>query len=65
MLGFLLFAAALHIDLGNLAGRKTLIAILATVGVVLTTLIVGFLSWLVLDLMGVPARLLYCCLLGS
>lgn len=39
MLGFLLFAGALHIDLGDLSSRKTLIAVLATVGVVLTTLI--------------------------
>src|SRR5437016_4020642 len=39
MLGFLLFAGALHIDLGDLASRKTLITILATVGVIVTTLI--------------------------
>jgi CPA1 family monovalent cation:H+ antiporter len=65
MLGFLLFAGALHIDLGDLASRRTLIAILATVGVILTTLIVGTLSWGMLNLAGIPARLLYCMMFGA
>jgi CPA1 family monovalent cation:H+ antiporter len=65
MLGFLLFAGALHIDLGDLSSRKALIAVLATVGVLLTTLIVGLLAWLALDRLGVPARLLYCFLFGA
>jgi CPA1 family monovalent cation:H+ antiporter len=65
MLGFLLFAGALHINLGDLASRKTLIAILATAGVVLTTLIVGLLTWLALTAAGVPARLLYCLMFGA
>ena len=65
MLGFLLFAGALHIDLDDLASRKVLIAVLATVGVVLTTLIVGLCTWLVLSGLGVPARLLYCFMFGA
>jgi len=65
MLGFLLFAGALHIDLDDLSSRKTLIAVLATVGVILTTLIVGLLAWLVLNLLGVQARPLYCFLFGA
>lgn len=65
MLGFLLFAGALHIELGDLSSRKTLIAVLATASVVLTTLIVGFLAWLALDLVGVQARLLYCLMFGA
>jgi Na+:H+ antiporter len=44
MLGFLLFAGALRIDLADLASRKGLIAVLATFGVILTTLIVGLLA---------------------
>lgn len=65
MLGFLLFAGALHIDLADLSSRKTLIAVLATVGVVLTTLIVGLLAWLTLSLVGVQARPLYCLMFGA
>ena len=37
MLGFLLFAGALHIDLGDLSDHKWPIAVLATFGVVLST----------------------------
>ena len=65
MLGFLLFAGAMHIDLSDLASRKVLIAVLATVGVLLTTLIVGSLTWIVLNLLGVETRLLYCYMFGS
>ena len=41
MLGFLHFAGALHIVLGDLARNRWPIAILATLGVLLSTLIVG------------------------
>jgi CPA1 family monovalent cation:H+ antiporter len=65
MLGFLLFAGALHVDLGDLASRRTLVAVLATAGVILTTLIVGLLCWLLLSFAGLPARLLYCLMFGA
>ena len=65
LLGFLLFAGALHINLDDLASRKYLVAILATVGVVLTTLIVGLLAWLALGLLGLEGRLLYCFMFGA
>ena len=41
MLAFLLFAGALHVDIGQLKGQGPVIGLLATVGVVFTTLIVG------------------------
>jgi CPA1 family monovalent cation:H+ antiporter len=65
MLGFLLFAGALHIDLDDLARQKTVIAILATVGVVLSTLIVGGLAWCLFAVLGVPIRPEYCLLFGA
>jgi CPA1 family monovalent cation:H+ antiporter len=65
MLAFLLFAGALHIELSDLASRKALIAVLATAGVVATTLIVGGLAWLILNALGLPARLLYCLMFGA
>lgn len=45
MLCFLLFAGALHINLDELLERKLAISTLATVGVLLSTTIVGFLTW--------------------
>ncbi len=65
LLGFLLFAGALHIDLADLASRGLLIGVLATVGVLLTTVIVGFGSYAVLAAAGVEARLLYCLMFGA
>jgi CPA1 family monovalent cation:H+ antiporter len=65
MLGFLLFAGALHIDLNDLAGRGLSIALLATVGVLLSTAIVGVLTWGLLAGLGIPVRLLYCLLFGA
>ena len=49
MLGFLLFAGALHVDLADLSSRKLVITALATFGVVLSTGIVCALTWCVLS----------------
>ena len=47
MLSFLLFAGALHVDLSALAARKWAIAIMATLGVMITTVLVAGAMWLV------------------
>ena len=52
MLSFLLFAGALHVDLGDLLNRKWSIGVLATVGVVLSTFLVGTLFWLMVGAFG-------------
>jgi CPA1 family monovalent cation:H+ antiporter len=65
MLGFLLFAGALHINLGDLARQKVTITVLATAGVLVSTLIVGGLTWGMLHLLGVPVRTVYCLLFGA
>ena len=65
MLGFLLFAGALHVDLGELSRHKWPIAVLATFGVLLSTAIVGGLVWCLLALLGIPQRLIDCLLFGA
>ncbi len=65
MLAFLLFAGALHIDLGDLARHKEPIAVLATVGVLLSTLIIGVLMWGVFALLGFNLRFIDCLLFGA
>ena len=65
MLGFLLFAGALHVDLGDLARHRWPIAALSTLGVVLSTTIVGALTWETLALIGLPLRFLDCLLFGA
>jgi CPA1 family monovalent cation:H+ antiporter len=65
MLGFLLFAGALHINLNDLARRKWTISSLATIGILLSTFIVGGLTWLVLDWLGLHTPFLICLLFGA
>ncbi len=65
MLSFLLFAGALHINLEDLLKLKWVIASLASVGVVLSTLMVGSAVWLLLELIGASLPYLYCLLFGA
>ena len=66
MLSFLLFAGALHVDLSELASRKWAIGLLASVGVIASTLIIGGSAWLLFDgLLGLNVPLLYWMLLGA
>lgn len=65
MLSFLLFAGALHVNLNDLARQKWLILILATVGVVSSTFIVGSLTWLVLKALGLGIPFIYALLFGA
>lgn len=65
MLSLLLFAGALHVDLDELASRKWTIGSLATVGVLLSTAIVGFGSYALLDAFGLPVPLAWCLVFGA
>jgi CPA1 family monovalent cation:H+ antiporter len=65
MLSFLLFAGALHVNINDLRQQFRIILGLATAGVVLSTLIVGFLSWGGLNLLGFNISYIYCLLFGA
>ncbi len=65
MLSVLLFAGALHVDLGALAEQKLEITLLATFGIVLSTLIVGGLTWLVAGWLGLGLPFVLCLLFGA
>jgi len=65
MLGFLLFAGALHIDLGDLLDQKWVVTFLATVGVLLSTTAIGGTAYLVFGALGLDVPLLYCLLFGA
>ena len=65
MLSFLLFAGALHINLGDLAKQKWAISSLATVGILTSTFLVGGASYYVLDMFGIHLDFIYCLLFGS
>ncbi|MEZ6058179.1 MAG: sodium:proton antiporter [Planctomycetaceae bacterium] len=65
MLGFLLFAGALHVNLGDLTEHRWVIGTLASVGVVISTILIGCLAWGVFQLIGIEIRFLYCLLFGA
>ena len=65
MLSFLLFAGALHINLNELLNKQWVVGILASVGVVTSTFIVGVASWLILGWFGLQMPFIYCLLFGS
>ncbi len=65
MLGFLLFAGALHVDLEYFVRAKGTIATLATVGLLMSTFLVGWLSWLVFNSLGLEISFLACLVFGS
>lgn len=65
MLSYLLFAGALHVNLGDLASQKRIIAILATVGVIFSTFVTGTGCWLLLKVLGINPDYIYCLLFGA
>ena len=65
MLGFLLFAGSLHVDLDDLRQHRLVVATLATVGVLVSTVLVGLLTWLLLGALGIALPLIHCLLFGA
>ncbi len=65
MLSFLLFAGALHVNLQDLARQKWVILLLATIGVLISTFIIGLGSWYLLGWLGIDLALKWCLLFGA
>lgn len=65
MLSFLLFASALHINLDDLMKQKWPILLLASLGVLLSTFIVGAGAWYILAALGIEMPFIYCLLFGA
>ncbi len=65
ILSLLLFAGALHIKIKDLNKEKFSVLAFATVGVVMSTFIIGGLLFYALQLIGHPIELVYCMLFGA
>lgn len=65
MLSFLLFAAAIHIDLKKLRSERMAIITFSTIGVLISTLVVAALLYLTTYLFGLSVNFLYCLLFGA
>ncbi len=65
MLCFLLFAGALHVNLDDLKEQRRVIGIMASIGVIISTTIIGFGTWWMLGVFGLEFRLIDCLLFGA
>ncbi len=65
MLSALLFAGALHVHLEELKKQKWIVAVLASIGVISSTFMIGFASFYIFAWLGLDIPLIYCLLFGS
>jgi len=65
MLCYLLFAGSLHIDLADLAQQKRIIGLMATMGVVISTFLIGTGIWFLIGLFGLEVPYIHCLLFGA
>ncbi len=65
LLSFLLFAGSLTIDFNQLKSHAKLISIVTLFGVIISTIIVGYIINLILSALGSPLPLIYCFLFGA
>ncbi|WP_273211127.1 cation:proton antiporter [Runella zeae] len=65
MLNFLLFAGAIHIRLKDLKEQRAPIIVFSTVSVIISTVIVGFLSYYILHFFHLDVPLIQCLVFGA
>lgn len=65
LLSFLLFAGAFHVDVSGLKSQKMPVLLLSTLGVILSTAIVGVCLQFFLYLLGINVSLLWCLVFGA
>ena len=65
VLGLLLFAGSLHLEIADIVSEKWLILALSTLGVLLSTAIVGFGFFVATQALGIAVPLLHCLLFGA
>ncbi len=65
MLNFLLFAGGIHINLDDLKEQFRPVLIFSTLGVVISTFVVGFGMFYLLPFLGIHLPFIYCLLFGS
>lgn len=65
MLSFLLFAGALHVNINDLSEQKWVIGTLATIGVIISTFIIGTTVYYMLQWLNIPVAYKFCLVFGA
>ena len=65
MLSFLLFAAAIHIDIKKLRNERMSIITFSTIGILISTFTVGALLYVTTSIFGLKVNFLYCLIFGA
>lgn len=65
MLNFLLFAGGIHVNINDLKEQKGPVMIYSTLGVIISTFVVGYAVYFILPLVGIELSLIYCLLFGA
>lgn len=65
VLTFMLFSGALNIDFRKLSSQRGSVLVLAIVGVLISTTVIGSAVWFMLDILGLHLDYLYCLVFGA
>jgi CPA1 family monovalent cation:H+ antiporter len=65
ILNFLLFAGAIHISLHELRKQRIPIMIFSTLGVLISTIVVGLLMYMIFQIVAIPIPLVQCLVFGA
>ncbi|MDX1403301.1 MAG: sodium:proton antiporter [Woeseiaceae bacterium] len=65
MLSFLLFAGALHVDFVAFRSRAPAIALMATVGILLSTFVIGWITWWLLNAFNIGIPFIWALVFGA
>ena len=65
MLSFLLFAGALHIDFSVFRSQSLAIALMATLGILISTFLIGWVTWLLLNLFNIETPFIWALVFGA
>lgn len=65
MLSFLLFAGALHVDFAVFRSRTSAIAMMATVGILISTFLIGGVTWWLLNLFDIDMPFIWALVFGA
>ena len=65
MLSFLLFAGALHVDFSVFRSRSLAIGVMATVGILISTFLIGWASWLLLNFFSIEIPFVWALVFGA